>query len=111
LFCSKQVTIRFLFTLFLAQSPIQPWLGHGLGFEAHPGQELDHPFEFEHDPGEEGLYSKAHSPPVTAATQTVTLFGFSEFAFYLIAFFQAGLVLDSAARFQNYSGQSFVFAN
>jgi hypothetical protein len=45
--------------LLLASIDYSPWLSSRLGFETNSGQELDHPFQVEHDRSKESLYSKA----------------------------------------------------
>ena len=48
-----------LLRLLLACIDYSPWLSSHLGFETNAGQELDHPFQVEHDRSKESLYSKA----------------------------------------------------
>ena len=48
-----------LLRLLLASIDYSPWLSHRLGFETNAGQELDHPFQVEHDRSQECLDSKS----------------------------------------------------
>jgi len=48
-----------LLRLLLVSIDYSPWLSSRLGFESNSGQELDHPFQVEHDRSKESLYSKA----------------------------------------------------
>lgn len=48
-----------LLRLLMVSIDYSPWLSSRLGFETNAGQELDHPFQVEHDRSKESLYSKA----------------------------------------------------
>jgi len=62
-------------------------------FEAYIGQYFNHPLEIEHDRIQVSLDTKPQQTHITTASESMHLFGFTEFALNLVAFLFGLLIL------------------